>query len=64
MEVAEVLGLPRAQIIGCTMEPCHGLLDRIALADEPVYRTRFLGHQGRLAEIRLDRPNRDARRAS
>ena len=28
-----------------------------------VYRTRFLGHQGRLTEIRGDRPVRDARRA-
>jgi len=32
-------------------------------ADCELYRTRFLGHQDRLTEIRDDRPIRDARRA-
>jgi len=42
----------------CGTKPCWKALSTVGL-----YRTRFLGHQGRLTEIRGDRPIRDARRA-
>jgi len=47
---------------GFNLRADWGVVDCQVLAVE-LYRTRFLGHQGRLTEIRDDRPIRDARRA-